>query len=344
MPAYILVFFVSALLSLLLTRLQIGIAHRFGWLDFPSPRRIHSDPTPRLGGIAMYVAFSSVLAGLVLTGRLTAYPAAGLLVGCTVLALVGFADDVWGLPASTKFAYQLLAAVVAVAGFELAIRSVTLPSAGTLILEDSLLGYGLSVFWLLGMINTVNFADGIDGLAGGLAVVFALVLLLVSLNIGQAELPLYAAALGGVALGFLRYNFAPARIFMGDSGSMFLGFTMGVLSVAGSAKLATGLLVMGLPVVDVAYSIVRRVRSGARFHMPDKEHLHHRFLSLGLSQRRTALLFYALALGFGSAGLIPRREGRVAALIALGVVSVALIWWVNRRLSGTGEIGRRGGC
>jgi UDP-GlcNAc:undecaprenyl-phosphate GlcNAc-1-phosphate transferase len=280
----------------------------------------------------MYLAFLAVLLALAALGAVRSYTAAALLVCGGALTLVGFVDDVWGLGPGVKLRFQAATALVAVAAFDIAIRAVTLPGLGTVHLEDSLAGYGLTLFWFLGMINTVNFADGIDGLAGGLAFVFAVVLLVVGLRLEQADLTLYAAALGGSTLGFLRYNFAPARIFMGDSGSMFLGFTMGALSVLGNFKLATGLLVMGLPIADVAYTILRRWRSGAPVQMFDKGHLHHRFLTLGLSQRRTALIFYALALGFGSAALIPQREGRLVALLALGAVSLALIWWVSHRL------------
>ena len=330
---YALVFVGATVLALLLTRLTIAFAHRRGLLDFPSPRRIHTNPTPRIGGVAMYGAFSLVLLALLAAGEVGSYDATALLLGAGALTLVGFVDDIWGLDARTKFLFQLAAALVAVVGFDIAIRGVSVPLVGRVYLEGSLVGYAVTVLWILGMINTVNFADGIDGLAGGLAVIFSLVLFLVGVAIEQRELPLYACALGGVALGFLRYNFAPARIFMGDSGSYFLGFTMALLSVLGSAKLATGLLVMGIWVADVAYSIYRRMRTGTPIEMPDKEHLHHRFIAIGLSQRTTALLFYALALAFGSAGLIGRREGRLAALVTLGLLSLLIIWFVNRRLS-----------
>jgi UDP-GlcNAc:undecaprenyl-phosphate GlcNAc-1-phosphate transferase len=330
---YALVFVAATVLALLLTRLTIAFAHRRGLLDLPSPRRIHTNPTPRIGGAAMYGAFSLVLLALLAAGEVGNYDATALLLGAGALTLVGFVDDIWGLDARTKFLFQLAAALVAVVGFDIAIRGVSVPLVGRVYLEGSLVGYAVTVLWILGMINTVNFADGIDGLAGGLAVIFSLVLFLVGVAIEQRELPLYACALGGVALGFLRYNFAPARIFMGDSGSYFLGFTMALLSVLGSAKLATGLLVMGIWVADVAYSIYRRMRTGTPIEMPDKEHLHHRFIAIGLSQRTTALLFYALALAFGSAGLIGRREGRLAALVTLGLLSLLIIWFVNRRLS-----------
>ena len=333
---YALVFVGAAVLSVLLTCLTIAFAHRRGLLDLPSPRRIHTNPTPRLGGAAMFLAFAVVVLILLAAGAVETYDTTALLLGAGSLTLVGFVDDVWGLGAGPKFLFQLATAVVAVVGFDIMIRGVSVPLLGRVYLEGSVIGYAVTVFWILGMINTVNFADGIDGLAGGLALIFALVLFLVGIAVEQRELPLYACALGGVALGFLRYNFAPARIFMGDSGSYFLGFTMAILSVLGSAKLATGLLVMGIWVADVAYSIYRRLRTGTPIEMPDKEHLHHRFVAIGLSQRSAALLFYALALAFGSAGLIGRREGRLAALVTLGLLSLLIIWFVNRRLGAKG--------
>lgn len=340
---YALVFLAAAAVSLLLTWTSIDVAQRRGWLDLPSPRRVHTNPTPRLGGVAMFAAFASVLGVLILSGRLGPYTALGLLVGAGALTLVGFADDVWGLGPGVKLLFQAAAALATVVGFDIAIDAVSLPRIGLVHLDGSVVGYALSLAWILGMINTVNFADGIDGLVGGLVLIFSLLLVIVGLRAGQRELPLYACVLGGVALGFLRYNISPARVFMGDSGSYFLGFTLGILSILGTAKLAAGLLVMGVWVTDVAYSIYRRWRIGAPVQMPDKAHLHHRFISLGLSQRTTAMLFWVLALAFGSAALVAEREGRLAALLALGLLSALLIWLVNRRLKLSTPGGSAGG-
>ena len=330
---YLSVFGAALAAASLLTHASILLARQRGWLDLPSPRRVHKDPTPRLGGVAMYLAFAGVLLVLILSGHVGAYTATGLLVGGGALVLANFVDDVWGLGPGQKFLFQLAAALSTVIAFDIVIQRLYMPGLGQLFLAGSLLGYALTVLWILGMINTVNFSDGIDGLAGGLAAIFALILFVVGVRLGQRELPMYACALGGVALGFLRYNYAPARVFMGDSGSNFLGYTMAVLAVLGTAKLAAGLLVMGIWIADVAYSIYRRSRTGVPVQLPDKEHLHHRFLSLGLSQRATAAIFWVLALAFGSASLITSREGRLAALAALGALSLALIWLVNRRLA-----------
>ncbi len=334
---YISVLLAALAVSWLLTLTSILVARQKGLLDLPSPRRIHSSPTPRLGGVAMFLAFTGVLGVLILSGHLHAYTALGLLTGATTLTLIGFVDDVWGLGPGAKLMFQTAAALATVLAFDIVIRAVTVPGVGRLYLEGSLVGYALTVVWILGMINTVNFADGIDGLVGGLAFIFALILFVVGLRVGQRELTLYACALGGVALGFLRYNIAPARVFMGDSGSMFLGFTMAVLSVLGSAKLVAGLLVMGIWIADVAYSIIRRRRTGNPVQLPDKEHLHHRFVSLGLSQRLTAALFWLLALAFGSAALINERASRLAALVALVALSLFIIWLVNRRIRAAGR-------
>ncbi len=329
---YLVVFASATILSLVITRASIPLAKRHGLVQYPEPRRVHRIPTPLLGGVGMFIAFAVVVGGLVATGHLDAYPAIGLLVGSCALTIVGLVDDLWDMKPLTKFLFQCAAACVTVVAFNISIPGVTIPGIGTVHLENSIVGYCFTIVWVLGMINTVNFADGIDGLAGGLTFIFALMLFVVAMRIHQLELPLYAAALGGAALGFLRYNFAPSRVFMGDSGAMFLGFVLGLLSVVGSAKLATALLVMGLPIADVAYSIIRRVRSGKHFYVFDKQHLHHRFLTLGLSQRATALLFYALAFLFGGAALIPERGGRIAAIVLLALLSVVIIWFVNRRM------------
>lgn len=330
---YVIVFAAALAVSLLLTRANIILAHRYGLLDQPEPRRIHTIPTPRMGGVSMFLAFAATTIVLMLAGYLDAYIGFGILAGSAALTVVGMADDIWGLSPGTKFVFQLAAAVVSVIAFGISIPGVTIPGFERIYLDGSAVGFAITIVWVLGMLNTVNLADGIDGLAGGLTCIFALLLFVIGIRIGQPQIPLYACALGGTALGFLRYNFAPARIFMGDSGSMFLGFVIALLSVLGSAKLLTALLVMGLPVADVAYSIIRRTRSGGRFYMFDKQHLHHRFLTLGLSQRRTDLLFYALALVFGGAALIPGRGSRVTALVLLAALSIVIIWFVNRRLT-----------
>ncbi len=340
---YLVVFASAAALSVLLTRFQIAAALRFGWVDIPSPRKVHTVPTPRLGGVPMYAAFALVVGAMTVTRHLDAYSARGILAGGAALVLVGFVDDVWGLGPGLKLLLQTAVAISMAFGFDLAIQLLSFPGVGTFQLGGTIAGRVFTVLWILGMINTVNLSDGIDGLAAGLSVVFAVLLFVVALRAGQPYTPLYACALAGTALGFLRYNFSPARIFMGDSGSMFLGLVIAILSVMGSTKVATALLVMGLPVVDVAYSILRRVRTGAPVQMPDKEHLHHRFLSLGFSQRTTALFFYGLALAFGSAALIRERVGRLAALVVLAALALGVIWLVNERLMARSASASRAG-
>ncbi|MEJ7653534.1 MAG: MraY family glycosyltransferase [Chloroflexia bacterium] len=330
---YLPAFTIACALSLVLTHIVGRVAFQRSWLDQPSPRRVHSAPTPRLGGAAMFGSFAVCLLVLTAAGRLPTYTTLAVLTGAASLTLVGLVDDLWELDVGTKFRFKHADVAVTVVAFDLSMRTLTLTWIGSIHLEGTIAGYGITIFWILGMTNTVNFADGIDGLAAGLAFVFAAVLFAVGLRVGQEQLLLYAAVLGGAVLGFLRYNFPPARIFMGDSGAYFLGYTMGALSVIGNAKIALGLLVMGLPITDVAYSIIRRYRTGAAVQLPDKQHLHHRLVTLGLSQRSTAAVFYLLALGFGSAALIPTRDLRAAALVVLGLIALALIWGVDRRMA-----------
>ena len=328
---YILAFIAGGLLSIALTHLHIRICYKMGWLVYPSPRRIHKVPTPHVGGLALYLAFTLVIASFALVGQVSSYHAIAIVGFSTALTLLGFADDLYDLSASIRLLFQVACAIAVAAGFGIMIQSVTLPILGTIYLDRTISGYMFTIFWIVGMIQTANLSDGIDGLTAGLSTIFSVFLLLVAIRLGQYELGIYASTLAGVSLGFLRYNFAPAKIFMGDSGAYFLGFLMAVLSILGSAKLTTALLVMGVPIADVAYSIIRRIRAGVVIHMADKEHLHQKLVTLGLSQRVTAIIFYIIAILFGAAGLIRTREIRILALASLFVLAAIIILYVDRR-------------
>jgi UDP-GlcNAc:undecaprenyl-phosphate GlcNAc-1-phosphate transferase len=303
-------FALACVLSYTLSLLVAWICRRLGVLDLPEPRRVHRRPVPRLGGLAIFVAFASV--SLLLFRPANDYERhvyAGLLAAGVLVVVVMAYDDVRGLPPLLRLGVQTLAALIAMfpAGHGTLIEVLHNP----LIAENDsrtflplLLAVPFTWFWIVGMMNTINWVDGLDGLAGGVVTITALVMAAISWLLGQHSTALLCAALAGATLGFLPLNWHPARLFMGDSGAMFLGLALAVLANVGGAKLATMLLLLGLPILDTARVIVRRVRQGKSPLRYDRSHLHHRLLAGGLSQRQVVLLFYVVTAAFGGVTIV----------------------------------------
>ncbi len=303
-------FVAAAGLAFVLSLAVVRVCRHYSLFDRPEPRRSHRTPTPRLGGLAIFAAF-------VLTAALLYRPATdhertvyiGLLAASLLVVAVMAVDDVIGLPPLPRLGVQTLAALIAM-----------FPGAqGTLIevLHNPLLGPSnaqtalpllLAVpftwFWIVGMMNTINWVDGLDGLAGGVVAIGAIVMAAISWLLGQHTVALLCAVLAGATVGFLALNLHPARLFMGDSGAMFLGLALAVLANVGGAKLATMLLLLGLPIADAARVIVRRMREGRSPLRFDRSHLHQRLLDGGLSQWRIVLLFYGVTALFGGVTLV----------------------------------------
>ena len=325
--ALLLAFLLAFLVTAATTPLMGWVATRYGFIDKPHPRR-SAVLKPRLGGVALYLGFALALAltYFSLPDRTSEETArvAGLVAGGFVVLMVGILDDKWSLPAAPQLGAQLLAALLAIGGGIMLDRITNPFGTGPV---DSLLHFPLwlavpfTLFWLAGAMNTINFLDGVDGLAAGVAAVAALVLALHSWILGQETITLLPLALAGACLGFLLFNFPPARITMGTSGSVFLGFALGALSVIGGTKGATLLLVLGLPVVDTGWAILRRLAAGRSPFEGDRGHLHHRLLAVGLSERQIVLLMYGVTILLGALALL--LSTRLAKLLALGVVIVA---------------------
>jgi UDP-GlcNAc:undecaprenyl-phosphate/decaprenyl-phosphate GlcNAc-1-phosphate transferase len=334
---------VATVLSYLLTIPERKLALRFGFVDLPDDRRKHEGSRPRLGGVSMLLAFVAavLVARPVFDGKL-----AGIVGGAAALVAIGAIDDKrrpvsHDLGATPQFLAQLAAAGIAVAA-GVTILDVRDPTAdgpfGGVIALPLWAAVLLSLFWIAGMINTVNFLDGVDGLAGGVVAIAAAILALVSLRLGQADVALLCLALAGAALGFLPHNLHPARIFMGTSGAWFLGFMLAVVAIIGGAKLATALLVIGVPVFDVALLMLIRLLRRQPFWLGDRSHLHHRLLDTGLSERGTVLLYYCLSAAFGlyalaftnnrSVGLGLKIYGLV---ILVAVMAGILVFLTQRR-------------
>jgi UDP-GlcNAc:undecaprenyl-phosphate GlcNAc-1-phosphate transferase len=255
----------------------------------------------------------------------------GVLVVSGLAAVLLIVDDRWPVRPALKFALQLALALLAVVGFGFLITFVGLPGLGSGQVHVLILGwfaYPISIFWLLGMQNTVNFLDGVDGLAAGVVFIVTITLMLAAAGLGQVEVVQLGGALAGCCAGFLLFNFHPARIFMGDSGAHFLGITLGVLSIVGVAKVAVAfalvvpILALALPIGDTAWAILRRRMVKASVAKPDLEHLHHRLLAFGLDARQTCYVFYAASALLGAIGLTLFGHGRILA-VAL-VTSLAL--------------------
>ncbi len=325
----ILVFVTAFLLALVLSPVAVWIATRTGAVDRPAPRRVHVKLTPRLGGVPIFFAFFAAVGVSLLYPRTDTNEiprVIGLFAGSVLLFAVGVYDDHHELKALPQLIVQILAACVAVATGVL-IVNVQNPFGGSLSLED-IGGWFVvlfTLFWIVGMINTVNWLDGIDGLAPGVVLIAGTVLLIHSYRIEQYSIMLLALALVGTTLGFLKFNFFPAKIFTGSAGALVLGFILGVLSIIGAARVATALLVLGIPILDTAWQIVSRIRAGQSPFSATRTHLHHRLLDLGLSQRTIVVLYYAVTALFGALALIlPIPLYKLIALVVIGVGTLLL--------------------
>ena len=280
---------IALFVALIATPAVIVLAAKTGAMDAPDARKVHKGPMPRIGGLAIYCGFMAAILAMLNFAELTqevANGVIGLLLGGTLIVIIGLIDDYKNLPAKVKLLGQILAACVVVY-FDVRIDVLTDPFGDYLYLEY--LAAPATVFWIVGLTNTVNLIDGLDGLAAGVSTIASITIMLVALQEDVMIVALFTAALAGAALGFLRYNFNPAKIFMGDTGSMFLGFILAGISVIGAVKctatiaLIVPILALGLPIMDTTFAIIRRYRGGVPIFKPDKGHLHHRLLMYVIS-------------------------------------------------------------
>ncbi len=303
--------------------LAIVLSRRFGWIANPGGRHAHGKPMPVLGGFAMYVGFA--VAVLVFLRDYTLAPGVLVVSGLAMVLLA--IDDRWPMRPVVKLGVQVGLALVAVLVFGVEIKFVSLP--GSHIVQLGLLMTPVSLFWLVGMQNTINFLDGADGLAAGVTAIVAIVLMLAAGELAQLEIVKLSGALAGCCVGFLLFNFPPARIFMGDSGAHFLGIALGMISILGIAKVAVAFalaapaLALAVPIADTAWAIVRRRRERLSVAKPDLMHLHHRLQSFGLDQRQTCYVFYSASALLGAIGLTLFGHGRILAVVL--VVTAVLV-------------------
>src|SRR5256884_988997 len=297
---------VALVVVVLLTPAVGGMARMLGAVDAPGGRRLNRSPVPRLGGLALFLGvFVPALAFLPL-GRETR----GLLLGAAVAVTVGAVDDFRGLRWFEKLAGQTLAAAIPT-WFGVWVDRFTLPFLGVHALPEWA-GIPLTILWIVAIMNMVNFLDGLDGLAAGVAAIAGLTFAVIALSLGKPDAAIMSAIVFGACIGFLRHNFYPARIFMGDSGAMLLGYVLAVISVQGLLKTAATvalffpLLVLAVPIVDTTFVVVRRLKHGERIFEADQAHLHHRFLRRGFSQRRAAVTIWAWCITLAAAAFATR--------------------------------------
>ena len=316
------------------------VALKFGIVDKPNARKIHKAPVARVGGVSI---FTGTIIALLIVWRLGGFSAIpleqqaelwGLIIGSVLFFCIGFADDLLNLSPSSRLFMQI---VVATLSWLMGVRIDFLSVPFSSLIQTDFLSLPITVIWLVGMANAINWIDGVDGLAAGVSGIAAVVMLIVTLFMDQPAAAVVAAALAGSALGFLRYNFNPAQIFMGDGGAYFMGFTLAGVGVIGLVKTTAitavllPYLILAVPILDMSAVILSRISKGKSPFIADKSHLHHWLLKAGISQRLTVLFIYALTLWVGSLAIgfsnIPSGWGyAIAATALLGYIG----WQVYR--------------
>ena len=332
--------FVAALTAGMGTLAMRAIARKYNIADHPSERRINTKPVPRAGGLAVAGAFALIGTLLVIfsaqlglsagsgSAELTSDGAAALLLGTVIAGVIGLIDDRYDLRARWQIIGQFLIALIPIA-FGLRIAFISNPlGAGDLLFPDAI-ALGVTIFWTLGMQNSMNFIDGLDGLSGGISLFAAVTLGVIALPTS----PLLAAlsfTLAGALAGFLRFNFYPASIYMGTSGILAVAYALAVLALLGTAKVAAALLILGVPIIDALFVIVGRIVAGRSPYTPDESHIHRRLLSYGFSHRGSVLVLYALTAALSILALLLTGSATLYAFMGLLVVLGGVIAYLSR--------------
>ncbi|MCR3956310.1 MAG: undecaprenyl/decaprenyl-phosphate alpha-N-acetylglucosaminyl 1-phosphate transferase [Gudongella sp.] len=326
-------FVVAAVIAFAATPFVIKIAPKIGAMDIPKDdRRVHKDPMPLIGGVAMYLAIAAGMFVFLPKSR----DFITIFAGATIILISGLKDDIRGTTPKEKLFYQLLAAAIVIWG-GVQVDFVTNPFAdGNPILYLSWIGIPITLFWIVGITNTLNLIDGLDGLAGGVALISALSFTFVALKLEMDQIAILAALVSGACLGFLPFNFNPAKIFMGDTGALFLGFMLAVISIEGVMKsvatiaMLVPVIILGVPIFDTTFAIFRRLLSGQSIMAADKSHLHHRLLERGFSQKKTVLILYGISGMFGLfAVLVSKANSRQVVYMSAVMFVVAVIFAIK---------------
>ncbi len=331
----------AAVVALASTPLVKALSVKVGAVDVPKDgRRMHNHPIPRMGGLAIFLGF---MAAVLLFVPLDTEKR-GMLLGAVIIVVLGMLDDRFALPAMPKFVVQIIAAVIAVmAGNRIDVLSNPNIFSANPVWQLGWLAYPVTVVWIVAITNSVNFIDGLDGLACGVSTISAATMLVIALLVreqdvlvSEQDVAVMMAALVGACIGFLPYNFNPAKIFMGDTGSTFLGFIMAVVSVQGMFKMyniisfVVPFLMLGLPIFDECFAIIRRLTRGQSPMAPDRGHVHHRLIDMGFSQKQAVGVLYVISAILGLSAVVLTASGAVKAMVFLLAMGAAVViaWWV----------------
>jgi len=311
----IMIFSIAFVVAFFMTPFVKNLAIKLNAIDVPKDnRRVHKTPIPRLGGLAILAGFiMALIYYLIMVGlnntEVFNSKIIGLLLGIIIIEIAGIWDDIKPIRAWTKLLFQIVAAAVVV-GCGVRIEGISNPFVNDGFISLGMWSIPLTMVWIVGITNAINFIDGLDGLAAGVATISSLSLLFIAVYLNQWQTIVLAAGLAGATMGFLPFNFNPAKIFMGETGSAFLGFTLGTISIMGLVKSYTAiaiivpLVVLGLPIFDTAFAIIRRVLSGKSPMQADRGHLHHRLVDSGLSQKQSVIILYIISAFLGLAGIV----------------------------------------
>ena len=334
MPEYIVIgtvvaaFIAAGVLSYLFTPPVKRFAHKVGAIDVPKDnRRMHKEPIPRLGGLAIFGGF---LCSILVFGQLDQTMLCVLL-GATIIVALGIFDDVLALGAKLKFVVQIVAAAIPVCVGDLKIELFTNlnPFSEAPYFHLGIFAIPVTIIWIVGITNAVNLIDGLDGLACGVSTISSMTMLVIALTVAEPDVALLMAALAGGCIGFLPYNLNPAKIFMGDTGSTFLGFILATVSIEGLFKsyaiisFAVPFLMLGLPIFDTCFAILRRVSHGQSPMAPDRGHIHHRLIDMGFNQKQAVAVLYVISAILGLSAVVLTTTNVVRAMVVLLALCVA---------------------
>ncbi|MFC5711460.1 glycosyltransferase family 4 protein [Thalassorhabdus alkalitolerans] len=328
---YFIALFIAFIVTIATTPLVKKLALKGGFVDQPSQRKVHEDSMPRIGGLA--IAFGAVAGLIYLQPPFEFFWP--ITIGALTILILGLIDDKYTLSPSKKLFGQMAAATIVVAG-GLQIEFISLPFNGYI--EFGLWSYPFTILWILAMVNAINLIDGLDGLAAGTSSIALTILFMMAFTDGQILAAALAIVLVGSGLGFLVFNFHPAKIFMGDTGSMFLGYSISIISMVGLFKnltlftLIIPIIILAVPIFDTFFAIIRRLLNKQKISTPDKGHLHYRLLALGFSHRTTVLILYGVSIFFGGAALVFSETAlwmSILIILFLGLLTQVMAEWIG---------------
>ena len=339
-PSFVIISILSGYLCYLFIPIVKGYCKQHELYDMPGPRKIHTEPTPRLGGVALFAAyFMGLMPGFLLFPDLwwaNLKTITGIFLGGIIIFALGLIDDIRGVRPLVKLFWQIVACVVLVI-FDIRLHAINIPFYK--MVDFGFWGIPLTIIWVVAIINTINLIDGLDGLAAGVSAIIAISFLVLSLMMGLPLPSFLAAGIIGITLAFLKFNYFPASIFMGDSGSLFLGYLFGVISLFWPKSFATvvmfvPILALGVPLIEIITTFFRRLFAGQKIYVADKRHIFHFLLDMGVPERVTVWLFYLISLQFAltTFGIVGGDRNILFVLQAILIIFTAIVVSKNLKL------------